>query len=310
MRHPPYSIWTVGPLACLAIFAACANEPDRPVDPRGEILVNADWLASHLDDADLVLLHVGDSDGYAAEHIPGAQFLTREQVSLPRSDSPDALTLELPNPDELAQVLESFGVSDDSKIVIYWGSEWVSQTTRVVLTLDWAGLDAQTKMLDGGIDAWRDAGYQLTDELPSVATGSLSLNPRRGLVVDADWLALHVTEPGYALVDARAIEYFSGEREGRVKNGHIPGAGSLHWMELLDDLVKLKSAEELTAEFASAGVETGDTVIAYCHIGQYATVVMFAARTLGHEVRFYDGSFQDWAAHDLPTETGIAGPSR
>ncbi len=81
-------------------------------------------------------------------------------------------------------------------------------------------------------------------------------------------------------------------------------------MELLDDLVKLKSAEELTAEFASAGVETGDTVIAYCHIGQYATVVMFAARTLGHEVRFYDGSFQDWAARDLPTETGITGPSR
>jgi len=48
-------------------------------------------------------------------------------------------------------------------------------------------------------------------------------------------------------------------------------------------------------------------VVAYCHIGQYATVVIFVARTLGYDVRFYDGSFQDWAARDLPVATGIAG---
>ena len=297
-------------VVCLALAAACAGEPDQPADPRAQILVSADWLVSHIDDPNLALLHVGDSADYAAEHIPGAHYITRDQVSQPRSEDPDALTLELPNSDELEQLLENFGISDDSRIVVYWGSEWVSQTTRVILTLDWAGLGEQTALLDGGIDAWRDAGHPMANEIPVVTAGSLSLSPRPDIVVDADWVAQHATLPGYALVDARAPEYFSGEREGRMKNGHIPGAGSVHWMELVDDSLKLRSAEELATKFSSAGVEPGDTVIAYCHIGQYATVVAFAARTLGHNLRFYDGSFQDWAARDLPTVTGIGGMSR
>jgi thiosulfate/3-mercaptopyruvate sulfurtransferase len=43
-------------------------------------------------------------------------------------------------------------------------------------------------------------------------------------------------------------------------------------------------------------------VVAYCHIGQYATMALFAARTLGYEVKLYDGAFQDWAQRDLPVE--------
>jgi thiosulfate/3-mercaptopyruvate sulfurtransferase len=124
------------------------------------------------------------------------------------------------------------------------------------------------------------------------------------LIVDVETVSEYSDQPGYALVDARSYEYFSGAREGRVKTGHIPGAGSAHWMEMVDDSLHLKSAAELEQVFLSAGVEPGDTIIGYCHIGQYATVALFAARTLGHEVRLYDGSFQDWAARDLPVETG------
>ena len=46
-----------------------------------------------------------------------------------------------------------------------------------------------------------------------------------------------------------------------------------------------------------------DTVIGYCHIGQQATAMLFAARSLGHRVLLYDGSFQDWSRHtDFPVE--------
>ena len=38
-------------------------------------------------------------------------------------------------------------------------------------------------------------------------------------------------------------------------------------------------------------MKPGDTVIGYCHIGQQATAMLFAARTLGHPVLLYDGSF-------------------
>lgn len=300
-RPGPITIY----LTCLALLGACTNDNDRPIDPRAEILVTVDWLAAHLDDPDLVLLHVGDSADYAAEHIRGAHHVTRDQVSQPRSSDPEALTLELPNPDDLERLLESFGVSNDSRIVVYWGGEWVSQTTRVLFTLDWAGLGSQAALLDGGLEAWQDAGHPTTDQPARAATANLTLSPRPELVVDADWVSQHATPPGFALVDARAPEHYSGEREDRGKAGHIPGAGSTHWMAMVDDSLRLRSAEEMAEILAAAGVQPADTVVAYCHIGQYATVVLFAARTLGHEVRLFDGSFQDWAARDLPVVPGI-----
>ncbi len=38
----------------------------------------------------------------------------------------------------------------------------------------------------------------------------------------------------------------------------------------------------------------------YCHIGQQATAVVFAARQAGIDAILYDGSFQDWSIRDLP----------
>jgi thiosulfate/3-mercaptopyruvate sulfurtransferase len=54
--------------------------------------------------------------------------------------------------------------------------------------------------------------------------------------------------------------------------------------------------------FADAGVAPGDTVVAYCHIGQQATALLFAARIAGHPVKLYDGSFTEWEEKKLPIE--------
>jgi thiosulfate/3-mercaptopyruvate sulfurtransferase len=49
-------------------------------------------------------------------------------------------------------------------------------------------------------------------------------------------------------------------------------------------------------------VKDGDTVVAYCHIGQQATATIFGAMATGHPVLLYDGSFEDWARRDLPVQ--------
>ena len=68
-----------------------------------------------------------------------------------------------------------------------------------------------------------------------------------------------------------------------------------------DDPLALRPATE------KAGVEPGDTVIGYCHIGQQATAMLFAVRTLGHTVLLYDGSFEDWSRHtDYPVDNPAA----
>jgi len=259
-----------------------------------------DWLAAHLDDPNLVLLHVGPEDGYAQEHIRGARY-----VSHGHREGPDGLILELPPVDEFEARLEALGVSNDSKIVVYWGGEWVTPTTRLVFELDWAGLGDRTVLLDGGLGAWKAAGQSVSTERPIVAPGTLTLHPRQDLVVDAEYVQGRANRAhGAALVDGRARAFYDGVREDRGRAGHIPGALSVPWTELVNESVHFRSAEELRGLFSEAGIQPGDTVVAYCHIGQYATAVLFAARTLGHEVKLYDGAFQDWARKDLPVETG------
>ena len=57
-------------------------------------------------------------------------------------------------------------------------------------------------------------------------------------------------------------------------------------------------------------MKPNDTVIGYCHIGQQTTAMLFAARTLGHPVLLYDGSFQDWSRHaDFPVENPTEKPT-
>jgi thiosulfate/3-mercaptopyruvate sulfurtransferase len=288
-------------ILCLAVPPALAQDASA----RGRLLVTDDWLASHRVDANLVLLHVGDREDYAKEHIPGAVFVDlRGGLSAPRPPEGGGLVLELPDPAVLETTLRGMGINADSRIVVYWGSEWVTPTARTIFTLQWAGLGDHTVLLDGGLDAWKAAGQPVTADVPAPERGNVTVRPQPRLVADADWVQAHRTSPGHHLVDGRAAAFYEGVRADQDKSGHIPGAGSIPWTELIrEEGLFLKSPEQLRALFTAAGVQPGDTVVAYCHIGQYATMVLFAARTLGHEVVLYDGAFQDWAARGLPVET-------
>lgn len=263
--------------------------------PRERLVVGSAWLAEHIDDGNLVLLHVGERGEYDARHIPGAQHIAMDDVSLPRSQG--ALTLQLPPLEELRDRLAARGISDDSRIIVYWGNDWVSPSTRIVLALDYAGLGDRTSLLDGGMAAWIAAGGATTTEVPEVRPGRLSPAAARDLIVSVDWVAQHVAAPrqGYALVDARDPVYYDGVEASQGRNGHIPSAVNVPFGELVDESLHIASTGQLQQAFDRAGVKPGDVIVGYCHIGQQATVMLFAARLLGHEVRLFDGSMQEWA---------------
>lgn len=76
------------------------------------MVVTPAWLASHLDDPNLVLIHVGDSADYAKNHIAGARFANLSRLSAPTGDG--RLTLEMPPAGELRNGLAELGISDRS----------------------------------------------------------------------------------------------------------------------------------------------------------------------------------------------------
>ena len=299
--------------AILALALASPASPAAAASPRDSLVVSTAWLAQHLKDPDLVLLHVGDKGEYAAAHIPGARFVEMRDLSVSDpSGAGNGLTLEMLSPEVLRERLSALGISDGSRIVVYFGKDWLSPSTRVIFTLDYAGLGERVSLLDGGQPAWVRDGQAVTAEVPESRPGTLSALKPRMTIVNADFVREHGKDKGLVILDARDAVFYDGTKSGgrrpdAPKFGHIPGAVSLPFSDTADDRVLLRSAGELQARFAAAGVKPGDTVVAYCHIGQQATAVVFAARTLGIKALLYDGSFEDWTKNpDAPLENPAA----
>jgi thiosulfate/3-mercaptopyruvate sulfurtransferase len=296
--------------ASLIVVSALVPSPSRAqqADPRSDLLVSTAWLAGHINDPNLVLLHVGSREGYDAEHLPGARFVDLDDVSVSEHEKPGALMLQMPDNESLRNRLQGLGISSNSRVVVYYARDWVTPATRVVLTLDYAGLGAQTSLLDGNLDLWKQEKRAVTKEVPAVKQGTLANLRIKPVIVDGDWVKANIGKPGIAVVDGRASVFYDGVDTGRGmhaphKTGHIAGAKSIPFTEITDRTLRLKSRDELAALFTKAGVKPGDTIVGYCHIGQQATGMLFAARTLGYKVLLYDGSFEDWSARDGAVET-------
>lgn len=274
--------------------------------PRDSLLVSTAWLAEHLKDPNLVLLHVGDEKEYHEQHIPGARYVALRDISASKVDERQ-LTLEMLPADQLRDRLSALGISNDSHVVVYYGNDWVSPSTRVMFTLDYAGL-TDISLLDGGMKAWIRDGHEATAAAPAERAGRLSPLALRSTIVDADFVRSHVGALHFTVVDARDPEFYQGAktgggRERPQKTGHIAGARSVPFSSVTRDDLVWKTNDQLQALFTSAGVQPGDTVITYCHVGQQATATLFAARLLGHPVLLYDGSFEDWSRRDYPVES-------
>lgn len=282
----------------VAGFALGAT-PAMAQAPRQALLVDAAWLMEHRDDPDVVVI---DPSGrsYAAGHIPGARALGLGSISRTVGEMGDPGHLALELPEDLATAREAFeglGISDGSRVVVTFSGRGVAAATRVLWTLEVLGLGERSSLLDGGNQAWVAAGGTLTRDVPTITPGAITARPRLDRRATRSFVAERGDAPGIALVDARTQASFDGvDEELPGRGGHIPGAGSLHFQELYDADMRLRPADELRALFERAGVRPGDTVVAYCHIGLWATNLVLAARTLGYDALLYDGSMHEWAA--------------
>ena len=291
-------------IAVFALFAFASFVTAQPATNKvnNSMIVSTDWLSKHLNDNSLVLLQVGDKSEYDAAHIAGAQFIQTSDISTPRGTG---LILELPPVDQLKSTFEKLGVTDESRIVIYFSKDWVTPTSRVYFTLDYLGFGDRTSILDGGLPAWRAEGKPVTTEVKQTKPGHFTPHPNASLVVDSAWVSSNLSKPGVAILDARAAKFYTGEDAGQMpRAGHIPHAKSIPFSTLVEDSNnKFKSADSLRALFTGAGVKQNDSVATYCHIGQQASLLYFVARYLGYDAHLYDGSFQDWSNRsELPVE--------
>lgn len=261
----------------------------RAAAPNPPVLLDVRWA-------------LGDPDGekhYRDGHLPGAVYVDLD-TELAGPQEPLAGRHPLPTPRQLQAAARRWGVSTGTTVVVYDNSGGLA-AARAWWLLRWGGVD-DVLLLDGGLEAWRTAGFaEASGSARPRAAGNVVLDGGHLPVLSADEAAA-LPESG-TLLDARAGERYRGEVEPiDPRAGHIPGAISKPTGEnLRAGIPYFKSADDLRARFADLRGPVG----VYCGSGVTAAHQIAALAVAGIDAALYPGSWSAWSSDsDRPVATG------
>jgi thiosulfate/3-mercaptopyruvate sulfurtransferase len=278
-----------------------------------DVLVSTEWLEAELGAGDLRVIDAtmflpgsgrDPRAEYEAEHIPGAVFFDIEEVS----DLSNPLPHMLPSEHKFASRMQTLGIGDGNRIVVYDNSP-LHSAARAWWMLRIFGAH-YVALLDGGLQKWKAEGRMLAGGSESHRHGHFTAFLDRSAAVDKQAM-LGLLGSDEVIVDARPASRFAGEdaepRPG-VEAGHIPGSRNAPQSLFFNADNTWKVGDPLRRVFAEAGVDLARPMVTTCGSGVTAAVLLFGALLLGKkDVRLYDGSWAEWGADpEAPKARGAA----
>ena len=256
-------------------------------------VVDAAWLAEHLQDEDLVVGDVRGPNAHLRGHIPGSRPLVLGSPP-PAADEQSARALA----EEVALRLRRHGITGRERLVLVDRGDGVGAMPAAQMA-ELAG-HPQVAVLLGGIAAWQGPLEEGAVELEPVRSAELAPNPRA--LPTRRELAARLGEPGLTILDVRTPDEYSGRRGSQCdpRQGHIPAARNLEVGELFAAPGRPVPPERIRE---LVGLVEGAEVIAYCHSGSRSALATLALRFAGYDARNYAGSWHEWSRHpELPLE--------
>ena len=228
---------------------------------------------------------------FAAQHIPGSVLI--EPAELVSGHKP--AVGKLPSAEHLSALFSRIGLSEDTLVVAYddEGGGWAG---RLIWTLDVLG-HQRACCLNGGLVAWLRSGLPLESGLTQAEPSDYRARIDAGKLrtkQDVFW-------------DARSPQEYAGSKITALRNGHIPGAVNLDWLELMDrdNDLRLLPMDVLKSKLQHLGIEPGKQIITHCQTHHRSGLSYLLGKALGLDIYAYDGSWSEWGNDpETPIETG------
>lgn len=233
---------------------------------------------------------------YQAGHIPGAHYLNLDyHLSGVKTGSNGRHPL--PDGQRLAVDLGAIGITSDVQVVCYDDAGGM-YAARAWMLLRWLGHQA-VAVLDGGIQAWQQAGATLETDKKRYMPRRFPVHASLVETVDAEQVLANLEEQAFVVVDARSPERFRGEGETMDPvAGHIPGARNRFFQHNLDSNGRFKDAASLRQEWEQllAGLPP-ENIVHQCGSGVTACHNLLAMEYAGLSgSRLYPGSWSEWCS--------------
>ncbi|MEF3191852.1 MAG: hypothetical protein K6347_04800 [Campylobacterales bacterium] len=276
---------------------------------KPDFLVDADWLSEHLNDPKLVLLEVRYHPHryYTVGYIEKAIQVQRFKDLGANNEIP---TMRFPKKAAFEKTLRSWGVNNDSLIVIYDDSR-SALASRLYFLLDLYGYDmSRVKIVDGGVMEWQNFNELTKDKPTPKKPGKVTLKEPKNLLVEWTDVYQHIVasrDDRYVLIDSRPNSHYTGaEIKHSIQGGHIPGAINIVSLDGTEGGAsgKWKSMDEIAAMYAN--IPKDKTIYLYCHDGFRMTLGYMQLKALGYKnIKLYNGGWGDWGMNlSLPVVVG------
>ena len=299
------------------------EEPAKSVEAVEvtKVFVSPEWVNSVIngeqpESEDYIILESAWGElefdpSYTEGHIQGAVHMNTDYIE-------EEVYWNVRTGEEIEAVMKQYGITKDTTVIVYSDGVVNSADDRLAFVALWAGVE-NVKILDGGLDAWKNAGFALETGLNEpVATESafgtaVPAHPEYILPL-AQVVEKLNSDDNFKLVSIRSKAEFLGETSGY---GYIDKAGEplgAIWGHDTDDGSYFNEdgtavdVDVLQNFLSESGASMDNELAFYCGTGWRAVIPFLISYEEGYQTAIFDGGWFEWQMNDdLPVQLGEPG---